>query len=155
LAKSANFAKAGRGKEKLFHPSVSIIKESDYMDGLADILKTITGEMQKSLSARTVVGDPITVEGKTIVPLVSVGMGFGAGSGAGKEQDSAGGGGGGLGMKPVAVIIIDEHGVKVERLKEPKHTLVEHLVEALPKLAEGFPKKKETRVEIGGKGAGD
>ena len=83
------------------------------MDGLADILKTITGEMQKSLSARTVVGDPITVEGKTIVPLVSVGMGFGAGSGAGKEQDSAGGGGGGMGMKPVAVIIIDEHGVKV------------------------------------------
>ncbi len=33
------------------------------MEGLADIIKTITGEMQKSLSARTVVGDPITAEG--------------------------------------------------------------------------------------------
>jgi uncharacterized spore protein YtfJ len=58
-------------------------------------------------------------------------------------------------MKPVAVIIIDEHGVKVERLKEAKHTLVEHLVEALPKIAEGFPKKKETRVEIGERDGGD
>jgi len=121
------------------------------MNSLAEILKTITGEMQKSLSARTVVGDPITVEGRTIVPLVSLGMGFGAGSGAGKEQDSpVGGGGGGLGLKPVAVIIIDHQGARVERLKEPKHTLVEHLAEALPRIAEGFPKKKETRVEIGG-----
>ena len=68
------------------------------MDGLTDVLKTITGEMQKSLSARTVVGDPITVEGKTIVPLVSVGMGFGAGSGSGKDNNPSGGGGGlGLG----------------------------------------------------------
>jgi uncharacterized spore protein YtfJ len=68
------------------------------MEGLTDILKTITTEMQKSLSPRMAVGDPITVEGKTIVPLMSVGMGFGAGSGTGKETDPAGGaGGGGLG----------------------------------------------------------
>ena len=119
------------------------------MEGLVEILKTITGEMQKSLSARTVVGDPITVEGKTIVPLVSVGMGFGAGAGMGKEQETpGGGGGGGLGMKPVAVIIIDQQGVKVERLNGPKHSLLEHLVEAVPVLAESFPKKRETRVEI-------
>ena len=64
------------------------------MEGLSEIIRTITGEMQKSLSARTVVGDPITIEGKTIVPLVSVGMGFGAGTGSGKEPASGGGGGG-------------------------------------------------------------
>lgn len=55
------------------------------MEGLTDILKTITTEMQKSLSPRTAVGDPITIEGKTIVPLMSVGMGFGAGSGLEKR----------------------------------------------------------------------
>jgi hypothetical protein len=47
------------------------------------------------------------------------------------------------------VIIIDQQGVlKVERLNGPKHSLLEHLVEAVPVLAESFPKKRETRVEI-------
>ncbi len=119
------------------------------MDGLTDVLKTITGEMQKSLSARTVVGDPITVEGKTIVPLVSVGMGFGAGSGSGKDNNPSGGGGG-LGMKPVAVVIIDQQGVRIERLKESRHSLAEHLAEAMPKFLEGMVHKKETHVEIEG-----
>ncbi len=118
------------------------------MDGLTDVLKTITGEMQKSLSARTVVGDPITVEGRTVVPLVSVGMGFGAGSGSGKDNNPSGGGGG-LGMKPVAVVIIDQQGIRVERLKESRHTLAEHLAEAVPKFLESMSHKKETHVEIG------
>jgi uncharacterized spore protein YtfJ len=131
---------------------VTIIEWSEIMEGLADIIKTITGEMQKSLSAQTIVGDPITAEGKTIIPLVSVGMGFGAGSGSGKGQENSvgGGGGGGLGMKPVAVIIIDQHGVRVEQMTEAKHSLVEHVVEAMPKFLESFSKKKETHVAIEG-----
>ena len=121
------------------------------MEGLTDILKTITTEMQKSLSPRTAVGDPITVEGKTIVPLMSVGMGFAAGYKSGKEE-SPGGGGGGLGMKPVAVVIIDRNGVRVERLGETHHTMVEHMAEVVPKLLEGFTHKKETHVPIKGEG---
>jgi uncharacterized spore protein YtfJ len=118
---------------------------------LTDILKTITGEMQKALSAKTVVGDPVTVEGKTVIPLMSVGMGFGAGSGSGtKTSAGGGGGGGGLGIKPVAVIIIDQQGVRLERLKESQHTLVEHVAEAVPKLLEGISHKKETHVAIEG-----
>ena len=123
------------------------------MEGLTDILKTITTEMQKSLSPQTVVGNPITVEGKTIVPLMSVGMGFGAGSGMGKETDPSGGaGGGGLGMKPIAVVIIDQQGVRIERMKESRDTLVDHLVEAVPRFMENISRKKETRVEIEGAG---
>jgi len=122
---------------------------SERMQELTDILKTITGEMQKALSARTCVGDPVTVEGKTVIPLMSVGMGFGAGSSFGKEGNP-GGGGGALGMKPVAVIIIDQDGVRVERLKEAQHTLIEHVAEAVPKLLEGLARKKETHVQIKG-----
>jgi uncharacterized spore protein YtfJ len=123
---------------------------SENMQELTEILKTITGEMQKSLSARTAVGDPVTVEGRTVIPLMSVGMGFGAGSSPGKEASPGGGGGGGLGMKPVAVIIIDQDGVRVERLKETQHTLVDHVADALPKLLEGLARKKETRVQVEG-----
>lgn len=123
------------------------------MEGLTDILKTITTEMQKTLSPRTVVGDPITVEGTTIVPLMSVGMGFGAGSGTGKETDPAGGaGGGGLGMKPIAVVIINPQGVRIERMTVSHDSLVDHLVEAVPRFMENISRKKETRVEIEGAG---
>ena len=67
---------------------------SEKTQELTDILKTITEEMQKSLSAKNAVGDPVTVEGKTVIPLMSMGMGFGAGSGAGKADGQNGGGGG-------------------------------------------------------------
>ncbi|MDD2755000.1 MAG: spore germination protein GerW family protein [Methanothrix sp.] len=123
---------------------------SEKTQELSDILKTITEEMQKSLSAKNAVGDPVTVEGKTVIPLMSVGMGFGAGSGAGKADGPNGGGGGALGMKPVAVIIIDQDGVRVERLKEAQHTLIEHVADAVPKLLEGLTHKKETHVQIKG-----
>ena len=122
------------------------------MDGLSDILRTITTEMQKSLSPRTAVGDPITVEGRTIIPLMSVGMGFGAGSGKGKESEPGGAGGGGLGMKPIAVVVIDQQGVRVERMTVSHDSLVDHLVEAVPRFVENISRKKETRVEIEGAG---
>ena len=123
---------------------------SEKTQELSDILKTITEEMQKALSAKNAVGDPVTVEGKTVIPLMSVGMGFGAGSSSGKADNPGGGGGGALGMKPVAVIIIDQDGVRVERLKEAQHTLIEHVADAVPKLLEGLTHKKETHVQIKG-----
>jgi uncharacterized spore protein YtfJ len=53
-------------------------------------------------------------------------------------------------MKPVAVIIIDQDGVRVERLKGAQHTLIEHVADAVPKLLDGLSSKKETHVQIKG-----
>jgi len=124
--------------------------DSEKTQELSEILKTITEEMQKALSAKNTVGDPVTVEGKTVIPLMSMGMGFGAGSSSQKADNPGGGGGGALGMKPVAVIIIDQDGVRVERLKEAQHTLIEHVADAVPKLLDGLTRKKETHVQIKG-----
>jgi uncharacterized spore protein YtfJ len=115
---------------------------------LTDILRAITEEMQKSLSPRTAVGEAVTVDGRTVIPLMSVGMGFGAGSSLGKESSPGNAGGGGIGIKPVAVVIIDEHGVRLERMQAGRHSLAEHMVEAVPKLLENLSRKKETAVEI-------
>ncbi len=124
------------------------------MESLADVIRAITAEMEKSISAKTVVGDPVTYQGKTIIPLISVGMGFGAGTGSGRADESAGGGGGGGGMaiRPVAIVVMDENGVKLETLKSPpKTSVVEQIAEAVPKIAEGMSsKKKETHVPIAG-----
>ena len=90
------------------------------MEIVENLVKTTLEEIEKVLSTRTVVGEPITVEGATIVPLISVGFGFGAGGGEGKGEakqrgEGAGGGvGGGAWVRPKAVIIIDKAGVRVE-----------------------------------------
>ena len=118
------------------------------MPELTDIIRAITEEMQKSLSPRTAVGEAVTVDGRTVIPLMSVGMGFGAGSSLGKESSPGSAGGGGIGIKPVAVVIIDEHGVRLERMQAGRHSLAEHMVEAVPKLLENISRKKETAVEI-------
>jgi uncharacterized spore protein YtfJ len=149
---SGSELQGGRGEvEKTFFIfAASLLKGGKKMEELNSILRTITAEMQKSLSAKTVIGEPITMEGKTVVPLVSVGMGFGAGAGFAKDQSTpGGGGGGGMGMKPVAVIIIDEHGVRVDSLKPTKLSLLEQLAEVVvPRLAEGEAARSQRSVPI-------
>ncbi len=58
-------------------------------------------------SAKTIFGDPISSEGKTIVPVVKIRYGFGGGAGRNHEgQEQGGGGGGGFMGKPVGVFEI-------------------------------------------------
>ena len=56
------------------------------MEVVENLVKTTLGELEKVLSTRTVVGEPIVVEGATIIPLISVGFGFGAGGGEGRGE---------------------------------------------------------------------
>ena len=55
------------------------------MEYVENLLKTTLGEIERLLTTKTVVGEPIEVEGNTIIPLISIGFGFGAGGGTGKE----------------------------------------------------------------------
>ena len=54
------------------------------MEVVENLVKTTLGEIEKVLSTRTVVGEPITIQGTTLIPLISIGFGFGAGGGEGK-----------------------------------------------------------------------
>ncbi len=97
------------------------------MEEVEKLFKSSTEEMEKLLTAKSVVGEPMVVDGYTIVPLLSLGFGFGAGGGGGKGKNgdnhdgegSGGGTGGGGGVKPVAVIIISKDGVRVEPIQGP------------------------------------
>jgi uncharacterized spore protein YtfJ len=118
------------------------------MEHVENLLKTTLGEIERLLSTRTVVGDPITVEGNTIIPLISIGFGFGAGGGSGKEQKTisgeafGGGSGGGGGIKPVAIIVINKDGVRVEPTRRGAASVVEKIGEAMGKIAEKRTDKK-------------
>ncbi len=108
------------------------------MDGL---FEKAVGEIERMLSTKTVVGEPITVDGATLIPLVSVGFGFGVGAGEGNDPKkgvgSGGGTGGGGGVKPVALVVVDKSGVRVEPIKGAAASLVEKVAEAAARFAPG------------------
>lgn len=106
------------------------------MSEVESITKTTLQEIERLLNTKTVVGEPIAVDGATLIPLVSFGFGFGvAGAGGkddtGEEDKNVTGGAGGI--KPVAVIVIDQDGVKVEPVKRGSGRVLERIVETVTK----------------------
>lgn len=79
------------------------------MVSVPDIFRNITDKLQTSASIKTVYGEPVTAEGKTLIPVARVRYGFGAGGGTGPVPDQAvgaTGGGGGVEITPVGIIEI-------------------------------------------------
>ena len=119
------------------------------MEDVNKLLKTAVEDIERVLNSKTVVGDPITVEGATIIPLVSIGFGFGAGGASRKPnsdtEDVAGGTGAGGGVKPVAVITVSKEGVKLQSLTGGgTFSLIEKVVDTVGKtVASRSEKNKE------------
>jgi uncharacterized spore protein YtfJ len=93
-----------------------------------DTVQTTMDNFMAVADVKRVYGEAIQHEKSTIIPAAEVvaGMGFGAGYGVGNPGDDAigkggGGGGGGGGRafsRPVAVIIADENGVRIEPIAD-------------------------------------
>ena len=116
------------------------------MKDVEKLFGTAVNEIERMLNTKTVVGDPITIEGNTLIPLISVGFGFGVGGGEGtdpgKGSGTGGGTGGGGGVKPVALIIINKDGVRVEPIKGGAASAFEKIAETVAKAASGKPAKE-------------
>ena len=108
------------------------------MEDVEMLVKTTLGEIEKVLNTKTVVGEPLIIEGTTVIPLISAGFGFGAGGGSGKGEakqkgeGSGGGTGGGAWVRPVAVIIIDKDGARVEPIMGSFSGAIEKIGETIP-----------------------
>ncbi|HET9594939.1 MAG TPA: spore germination protein GerW family protein [Anaeromyxobacteraceae bacterium] len=113
------------------------------MKDMDDLFKQAVGEIERILSTKTVVGEPITVDGHTLIPLVSVGFGFAVGAGEGTDPKKGGGSGGGTGggggVKPVALVVIDKDGVRVESIKGAAASLLEKAGDVALKFAKKQP----------------
>jgi len=109
--------------------------------GVEETIKEIASELEKIATTKTVVGDPITAAGKTIIPVSKITMGFGAGGGEGKKEGESGyGGGGGAGAKiePVAFIMLSEDDAKIFRISEKGDvgSILSSLQEVVPDILE-------------------
>jgi len=109
------------------------------MENIETLFNKAVGEIERMLNTKTVVGEPITVEGNTMIPLISVGFGFGVGAGQGTEKQMSsgqgGGTGGGGGVKPVALVIINADGVRVEPIKSGAASVLEKVADSIGKAA--------------------
>jgi len=68
-------------------------------------------ETMSSSGIKSVYGEPIVVDGTTIVPVAAVQFGFGAGEGPGEDSAPGGAGGGGVAV-PFGAYLSDETGVR-------------------------------------------
>ena len=118
------------------------------MEEIESLIKTTLNEIERILTTKTVVGEPMTVEGNTLIPLVAMGFGFGGGGGTGKApkergEGTGGGTGGGGGIKPVAVIVVNKDGVRVEPVKGGMASFAEKAAEIVGKVIEKRGEKKQ------------
>ena len=107
------------------------------MPNIESLFDKTVGEIERMLNSKTVVGEPIKVANHTLIPLINVGFGFGVGEGEGTEPEKGsgqgGGTGGGGGVKPVALVVVNDEGVRVEPIKSGTASVLEKVAETVSK----------------------
>ena len=129
----------------------------------SDIINSSLQNVKEFAGTETVIGEPITVAGTTIIPVSRISMGFASGgvdyaSRKTKEIPShsnnfGGGGGTGVSITPIAFLVISENGAtdilpitgydeggSVERIA----SLIERSPDILARMRDVFSKKKKT-----------
>ncbi len=113
-----------------------------------EFVKTMVEELRGIAKTETVIGDPIDVNGKTLIPVISIMVGFGAGGGsgtgetpgtermtaAGQGQGLGVGGGGGARVEPIAFIVIEKDKAAYILPTRPATGAINKIIEEAPEL---------------------
>ncbi|UCG13084.1 MAG: sporulation protein [Deltaproteobacteria bacterium] len=115
---------------------------------LKELLSSIIDELRQIATTETIVGNPVVLGDKNVVPVSRITVGFGVGGGEGeseqKGQGFGGGGGGGARVEPVGFIVIDGDRISFLPTKPGR---LEGLIDAVPDFL--------TKVKAMRKGEGD
>ena len=95
------------------------------------------------VSTKTVVGDAITVDNVTLIPLIDVSFGMGAGEFDGDKKEKGGGGLGGK-ITPSSVLVIKDGNARVVNIKN--QDTITKLLDMVPELLDKFTTSKEEKV---------
>lgn len=90
-----------------------------------DIVLNLGDKFAATANAKSVYGEPVRVDNRTIVPVAKVAYGLGATSG-GRNGETVGGGsgGGGVGARPVGYIEITGEGTRYVEFSAVKNMVV-------------------------------
>lgn len=129
-----------------------------------EFLKTTVDELEKLVSTKNIIGDPIPMGERIVIPVASYGFGFGGGyvKGTDMMKGEGGGSGAGAGITPIALIIIDStvqgrDGIQVHMLNKKSEvselistvstSLVPQILEAIKSKMEMMEKKDTKKTE--------
>ena len=108
---------------------------------LPNMLESTIAKIREMVDVNSVIGEPITAEGVTIIPISKVSVGFGGGGSdyvsrnLNKQENPFGGGaGGGVKVTPVAFLTIKDGSVRMLPVAAPANTTADRIVEQVPDL---------------------
>ena len=121
-----------------------------------NIIKEVTGELERLVTTKTVIGEPVHAAGKTIIPVTKVSFGFGSGGGEGKsnkgETGFGGGGGAGAKIEPIAFIVVTEDEARL--LTISGKTDFGKIIESVPEVLDKIKSVKNKMGKKKGEGKG-
>jgi uncharacterized spore protein YtfJ len=133
------------------------------MQDIKSLVDELLSRFEQLSKTETVVGKPMEVKGKTIIPLVelSIGLGSGGGGGSGEgggtdekgrqgQGKGAGEGagiGGGIKITPVSVVAVDDSGVSAFSVGEKKG-FMNKLADIVPQVMEKAMEKKKEKAGV-------
>ena len=99
-----------------------------------DMLKETASLLERILASKNVMGTPIDLGDKAVIPVARFGFGFGAGGATSANKSSGEGGGAGGGIEPVAIVVVHKdirgtEGIRVLSLN--KESPIAQVIEAL------------------------
>lgn len=105
-------------------------RETDDAAAFRESLTSAIRDLRESASVERVYGDPIEVDGRTVVPVARVAYGFGGGFGSAVAAENGGGdsdsgqrgagGGGGAMARPLGALEITDRGTRFVRFTDWK-----------------------------------
>ncbi len=121
--------------------------------GLEDLMREITKETESIVDTKTLIGEPVTSAGKTVMPIIRVSAGFGSAGGerngqAGKMGFAAGGYAG-VNMEPIGFVVISKDDVRLLTVSG-RHTfsrIVDMVPEVISRVKEGKEVTEKSRQE--------
>ena len=123
---------------------------------LPNMLDSTIAKIRQMVDVNSVVGEPITAGGVTIVPISKVSVGFGGGGSdyvsrnMNKQENPFGGGaGGGVKVTPVAFLIIKDGSVRMLPVAAPANTTADRIVEQVPDLLDKVSSFIDSRTKKG------
>ncbi len=125
-------------------------------DKVKDLVKTSLDKVKELSDADTIIGDPIKLDGVTIIPVSKVSYGFAAGGSDLPSKSSSelfgGGTGGGVTIQPIAFIVVANGDVKLLQINQDKSStgaIVNLVPELFDKVQGLFSKKKSDDEPLG------
>jgi uncharacterized spore protein YtfJ len=136
------------------HPMISQVNQM----GAEELLQVMLDRLEKMIEADAILGAPIDMGEKVVLPVAGFGFGFGIGGGGDSVKGGSSiGGGAGAGITPVAVIIAHKDirgpdGIQVLSLKRQgaMAEIIGTVAESLPTIVQtiktfcGAPEAEET-----------